>query len=53
MKKRLCRVLTFNEMQFGLMHEKETIDVVFIVRRLQEEYGGRGNKLFCGPIEGS
>ena len=36
-EKRLCRILTVDEMQFGFMPERVTIDAVFILRRLQEE----------------
>ena len=30
--------MTVNEMQFGFMPERETIDTVFILRSLQVEY---------------
>ena len=44
-------------MQFGLMSERVTIDGVFIMRRLQEEYHANGRKLYiymlCGPCESS
>ena len=33
-------------MQVGFMPAKETIDVVFILRHLQEEYGANSKKLF-------
>ena len=33
----LRRIVTADEMQFGLMPERGTIDTVFILRRLQEE----------------
>ena len=32
------RIVSVNEMQFGLMPERGTIDAVFIFRRMQEEY---------------
>ena len=33
-------------MQFGFLPEKVTIDAVFILRRMQEEYHATGNKLY-------
>ncbi|XP_077862361.1 uncharacterized protein LOC144344061 [Saccoglossus kowalevskii] len=33
-------------MQFGFMPGKGTIDAVFILRRMQEEYGAKGKKLY-------
>ena len=47
--------MTVNEIQFGFMPEKEIIDAVFILRRLQEEYHAKGKKLyvFCGRRESS
>ena len=55
LEKRLQRIVTVEEMQFGLMPERETIDAVFILRRLQKEYNAKGKKLyvFCGPKERS
>ena len=40
-------------MQIGFMPERGTIDAVFILRRMQEEYHAKGKKLcvFCGPRE--
>ena len=39
--------------KFGLMSEKGTIDAVFIMRRLQEEYHAKEKTLdvFCGSRE--
>ena len=33
-----CKIVTVNEMLLGSMSERGTIDAVFILRRLQEEY---------------
>ena len=33
-----CRILSVDEMPFGFMPEKGTIDAVFIWRQTQEEY---------------
>ena len=41
-------------MHFGSMSEKGTIDAVFILGRMQEEYHADGKKVvyvFCGPRE--
>ena len=46
LEKRLCRIVTVVEMQFGFMPERGTIDAVFILRRLQEEYHVKG-KVLC------
>ena len=46
LEKRLCRIVTVDEMQFDFMPERGTIDAVFIIRRLQEEYHGKCKKLY-------
>ena len=38
--------MTVDEMQFGFMPERGTIDAVFILRRMQEEYHAKGKKLY-------
>ena len=45
LEKRLCTIVTVDEMQFDFMPERGTIDAVFILRRLQEEYHAKGKKL--------
>ena len=47
------RMVSVDEMQFGFMPERGSIDAVFILRRMQEEYHAKGKKLymFCGPRE--
>ena len=54
LEERLCRIVSVDEMQFGFMPERGSIDAVFILRRMQEEYHAKGYKLyvFCGPREG-
>ena len=37
LEERPLRILTVDEMQFGFMSERKTIDAVFILRRQQEE----------------
>ena len=44
--KRLYRIVTVNEMQFGFMPERGTTDTVFVLRRLQEEYHAKGRMLY-------
>ena len=46
LEKRLCRIVNVGEMQIGSMLETQTIDAVFILRRLQEEYHAKGKKLY-------
>ena len=41
-RKRLCRIITVNEIQCGIMPGSGTIDAVFILRRLQEENHAKG-----------
>ena len=40
------RMVKVDEMQFGVMPGKGTIDAVFILRRLQEEYFDKEKKLY-------
>ena len=39
--KRLCRIVSVDEMQFGSMPERGTIDAVFILTKMQDEYHAR------------
>ena len=45
--KRLHRIVTDDEMQFGSMPERGTFDAVFITRRLREEYHAKGKSNMC------
>ena len=38
-------------MQFGYMSERGTIDAVFILRRMQEEYHAKGKKLYMSFVD--
>ena len=42
LEKKLCGIVTINEMQFGFIPERGMIDAVSILRRLQEEYHAKG-----------
>ena len=46
LEKRLCRIVTVDEMQFGFMPDSGTIHAVFIIIWLQEEYHTRGKMLY-------
>ena len=46
LEERLHIILSVDEMQFGFMSDRRTIDDVFILRRMQEEYHAKGKKLF-------
>ena len=49
-EKRHPRIVTVNEMLFGITPDRRTIDVVSILRRMQEEYHAKGKKLYmCFP----
>ena len=45
--KRLCIIVTVDEMQFGFMPEKESIDTVLILRIMQEEYHAKVKMYMC------
>ena len=45
LEKKLCKIMTVGEKQFGFMPERRTVDAVFILRRLLEEYHAKGRKL--------
>ena len=46
LENRPCRILTVDEMQFGFMPQRETIDAVFVWGRLQEESYTKGKKFY-------
>ena len=46
LERRLCRIVSVDEIEFGFMPERGTIDDVFILRRMQEEYHAKGRKLY-------
>ena len=46
--------MSVDEIQFGFMSGRGTIDAVFILRRMQEKYHAKGGKvvyMFSGPRE--
>ena len=42
----LRKIVTIDEVQLGVMPGKGTIDAVFILRRIQEEYLAKQKKLY-------
>ena len=46
LEKRLPIIVSDGEMQFGFMPERGTIDAVFILRRMQEEYHAKWKELY-------
>ena len=46
-KKSLRRIVTVDEIPFGFMPDRGTIDAVFILRRMQEEYHAKGKSCSC------
>ena len=46
LENRLCITVSVDEMQFGFMSERVTIDAVFIFKWLQEEYHAKGKRLY-------
>ena len=53
LEKRSHRIVSVDKMQFGFMLKRGTIDAVFNLKRMQEEYHAKGKKLhvFCGARE--
>ena len=45
-ERRIRTPISLNKMQFGFMSEKETMDAIFIVRRMQEEYQQKDKKFY-------
>ena len=45
--KRLHKIMTVDEMQITFMSERGTINAVFILRRLQEEYHANEKIYIC------
>ena len=46
LEKQIRMLVNLNEMQFGFMPGKGTVDAIFIVRRMQEEYQKKDKKLY-------
>ena len=46
LEKRLCGIVSVDEMQFGFIPGRGTIIAVFILRRMQQEYHAKGKDLY-------
>ena len=46
LERRIQEIVNVQEMQFGFMPGKGTIDALFILKRMQEEYRDKGRKLY-------
>ena len=46
LERRIRTLVNLNEMQFGFMPGKGTVDAIFIVRRMQEKYQKKDKKLY-------
>ena len=46
LERRIRTLINLNEMQFGFMPGKGTVDAIFIVKRMQEEYQKKDKKLY-------
>ena len=51
LERRMRRIVKVDGMQFGFMPGKGTIDAVFILRRLQEEYLDKEKKLYMCIVD--
>jgi len=47
LERRMRALMKLDEMQFGFMPGKGTTDILFLLRRMQEEYHDKKRKLFC------
>ena len=50
-EKRLIKIATIDDLKFGFMSGKGTIDAVVILRRIQEEYLAKQEKLYMSYID--
>ena len=46
LERQIQTLVNLNEMQFGFMPGKGTVDAIFIVRRMQREYQKKNKKLY-------
>ena len=46
LEKKILSLVNMNKMQFRFMPGRGTKDVLFILRRMQEEYQDKGKKLY-------
>ena len=51
LERRLRMKVNIDDMQFGLMSGKETVDAIFIVRQLQEKFMEKRKDLFYAFVD--
>ena len=51
LERRIRTLVSVNKMQFGFMPGKETMNAIFIVRRMQEEYQKKEKKLYMCLVD--
>ena len=51
LERRIQTLVDLNEMQFGFMPGKGTVDAILIVRRMQEEYQKKDKKLYMSLVD--
>ena len=50
LERRIRTLVNLNKIQFGFMPGKGTVDAIFIVRRMQEEYQKRTRSCICALL---
>ena len=48
---RIRQQIEINDMQFGFMKGKGTIDAIFMARQMQENFRVKGKKLYFGFVD--
>jgi len=48
---RIRQQIDIDDMQFGFMKGKGTIDAIFIVRQMQEKFRAKGKKVYFGFVD--
>ena len=48
---RIQKQIGIDDMQFGFIKGKGTIDAIFIVRQMQEKFLAKGKKLYFGFVD--
>ena len=51
LERRLRKIVEVDENHFGFQQGKSTVDTIFVVRQLQERYGGKKKELFHTVVD--
>ena len=51
LERRIRTLINVNKMQFGFVPAKGTVEAIFIVRRMQEEYQKKDKKTYMGCVD--